>query len=299
MVIALIILALVVLILCIQLIRYERELRRMAQFLESRDSSGNTSPTINVHSRSMTRLARAIHTEIEDSRAERLKSQQHQRRLQAGLVHLSHDIRTPLAGAQGYIQLMDDEANQAERIRYLQAVTRRLNDLNHLLEQLFMFSQVSEPEYQLELEQVDATACLSDALLSFYPQFQEKGIEPVVTLDDERCIVVTDREALSRIMRNLLANALRHGSGAIAIYQQGNAFTFTNSVESTDELDVERIFDRFYKSDATRSGEGSGLGLAIVKLLAEATGASVRAEIVDNTIHFVVSLATAPTLERQ
>lgn len=291
MIILVVILALVLVVVLMQLIRYEKELRHMAQFLRTRSRASNTTLKVQLHTRGSRELAQAINAELDDSRIEQAEIARQQKNFQAGLTHLSHDIRTPLTGARGYVQLIEHETDEAIRSRYLTSVVRRLDDLRHMLDQLFMFTQVVDPDHDLELEDVDANEVLSEVLLFLFPQFQDRGIEPTIKLDEEGR-VCADKEALARIMGNLVVNALHHGVGDVAIEQQGTKYIFSNKVADPQNLDLERMFDRFYKSEETRGAQGGGLGLAIVKQLVEAMGATVSARLEGTMLYVELRLKT-------
>ena len=97
--------------------------------------------------------------------------------------------------------------------------------------------------------------------------------------DDAGATVTGDAPALTRIVENLVVNALRHGSGAPEIRQEGRALTFGNAFEHPETLDPSRLFERFYQADASRKASGSGLGLATASKLAEAMGMRLSAAL--------------------
>lgn len=293
MLVALVVLILVAIILLIQLIRYEKELRRMARFLSSRDEESNITLKAKLFSKGTKELVCAINEEFENRHAESREIKKQQGQLQMSLAHFSHDIRTPLTGARGYVQLLEKETDPQMQAHYYQAVLRRLNDLNHMLDQLFAFTQAYDPEYQPELKKIDAQEILSETLLSFYPEFQKRNIEPQVELQGENYLVYADAEALTRIIRNLVANALNHGAGTFSVIQCGDSFVFSNSIDSQEQIEQERLFERFYKADNTRNTQGSGLGLAIVAQLASAIGAQVSANIENQELSINLKLNPA------
>ena len=92
-------------------------------------------------------------------------------------------------------------------------------------------------------------------------------------LDDE-AVVQADAEALSRIFRNLTANALRHGAAAPVIEQRGGCVTFANLVADPAAIDIDRLFERFYRGAGS---EGFGIGLALAQALVTAQGGTLRA----------------------
>lgn len=292
MTVAAIILGLLLVVALVQIIRYEKELRRVAQFLRLRQRASNTSCKTQLHTRGFHDAMNAINEELSDRQDERIETARQQKELQMGLTHLSHDIRTPLTGARGYVQLMEIEEDAAKRAHYHAAVVRRLDDLKDMLDQLFLFTQVIDPEYVIVREQIDANRVLSDTLLSMYPLFAEVEVEPQLILEQEECVVLADEDALKRIFGNLTTNALRHGVGVFSVEQRGNTYTFSNEVADPSSIDVDRLFDRFYKADATRGGEGGGLGLAIVSQLAQSISAPLKAEVKGNALQITITFAT-------
>lgn len=273
-------------------LRYERELRRMARFLDQREPAGSTRMTTGVRTRGMLSLARGVNAELRELQDERIAAQQGRQAFQTGLTCLSHDIRTPLAGAQGYLQLVDGEEDPAEKARFLSAAAHRLGDVRALLDDLFSFAQVHDPSFEVVCEPMKPADVVGDVLMGLYPQFRERGWEPSVTLDDE-ALALADAEALARIVRNLAANALRHGAAAPVVVQRGARISVENRVENPDALDVDRLFERFYQGEGSRSSAGAGLGLAIVAQLAAAMGATVAAALEGDRLRIEVALREA------
>lgn len=270
-------------------LRYERELRRMARFLDQREPAGSARMTTGVRTRGMLSLARGVNAELRELQDERIAAQQGRQAFQTGLTCLSHDIRTPLAGAQGYLQLVDGEEDPAEKARFLSAAAHRLGDVRALLDDLFSFAQVHDPSFEVVCEPMKPADVVGDVLMGLYPQFRERGWEPSVTLDDE-ALALADAEALARIVRNLAANALRHGAAAPIVVQRGARISVENRVANPDALDVDRLFERFYQGEGSRSSGGAGLGLAIVAQLAAAMDATATAVLEGDRLRIEVAL---------
>ena len=275
---------------CIVALRYERELRRMARFLDQREPAGSARMTTGVRTRGMLSLARGVNAELCELQDERIAAQHGRQAFQTGLACLSHDIRTPLAGAQGYLQLVEGEEDPAEKARFLSAAAHRLGDVRALLDDLFSFAQVHDPSFEVVCEPMKPADVVGDVLMGLYPQFRERGWEPSVTLDDE-ALALADAEALARIVRNLVANALRHGAAAPVIVQRGMLVSVENRVDNPEALDVDRLFERFYQGEASRSSVGAGLGLAIVDQLAAAMGGSATAVLEGDRLRIEVALS--------
>ena len=265
--------------LTVQLVRSELQLRAIAKFLVNRESASNARVAVFVRTRGFLQLAQAVNRQIDRHQGERIAAEEGKRDLRRGLTYLAHDIRTPLAGAQGYAQLLAAEQDEAQRKRYLDVVTRRLVDVEGLLDQLYAYAQAQDPDHRLECEPVDANQVLVEALASLYGQFKERGWEPMIQLPEEPFVVDSNADALARIFRNLVVNALRYGCEPPRIVQEGRTIVFANRVADPDGVDAERLFERFYQGDAARGGGGSGLGLAIVAQLARALRVDVSARL--------------------
>lgn len=267
----------------------ERQMRALADALAVRGRDLRR-----VRLRLPTRAARALAREanglIDEVDAARLEAAEERRELQRNLATFSHDVRTPLAGAQGYLQLYAVAESDEERSECVAAAIERLGVMRVLVDQLFEYAKAVSDDRELAREPVDVADVLGECLAELYPSFVERGWAPEVAAD-EAVEVLADREALTRIVENVLGNCLRHGSGAPRIELRGEngfALSISNEAEGLETLDASRLFERFYRGDAARSTGGSGLGLSIAADLARAMGMSLEATVADG--RFTVTL---------
>ena len=265
---------------------YAPELRRFSQLLSARRDGGasaNARITVGSHSPGVTELAEAINGELDRTMRAQIDGMRAQRDFQRDLSALSHDIRTPLTGAKGYLQLAADETDPEPKLRRIDAAVERIDRTSELLDALFSYTKASDPDLALDIEPVELREVVEQCLLGHYPDFERLGWEPVITGADAPCIVDADRQALGRIVENLVTNALRYGSGApglrIAAAPEEPVLTVSNPIDQPGEIDAEHLFDRFYRADSARRGGGSGLGLATSAKLAEAMGMSLEAKV--------------------
>lgn len=217
-----------------------------------------------------------------------------EKQLKQNITGLAHDIRTPLTGAAGYLQLARECQEKERQEHYLETAEDRLGELGDMLEELFLYTKLSSAEYQLNLGEIQVLPLLSDCLLGFYRQFEERGISPEVQFESECIWFLADEEALRRIFHNLIQNALLHGGGGIIIRQKDCCLIFENPIAEGSRPDPEQIFERFYKADQARRKGSSGLGLFIVKELAERMGGSVRAQLEGAWLRIELKLVTPP-----
>lgn len=261
---------------------YATELERVTAFLRTRDPYSNARMTAGAPVPGMHSLAEALNNSLEEVSLERIEAQRERDEFQRDLSALSHDIRTPLTGAKGYLQLARDEVDDAVRARHLDAAAARIDSTTELLDALFAYTKSTDPDLSLMPEVVEVEAAIEHALLTHYPEFEARGWEPRVSCAKDTTILA-DRDALARIFDNLIVNALRHGADAPCVSTRSENETtrieFANAVVSGAQIDADRLFDRFYQADAARSSSGSGLGLAIAANLARAMGMEISARI--------------------
>nr|WP_240539247.1 HAMP domain-containing sensor histidine kinase [Bifidobacterium sp. SO1] len=283
---------------------YEREMRRMARFLRDRPAGSNARLNVELPSGASRELAREINVQLDAIQGERIAAMAKTQEFQRDLSSLAHDVRTPLMGAQGHIQLAMTKDLSADDGRHLTVALQRLDDMRGLLDQLFAYARANDPDRTLDLEPVAVQPLVAEVLVGHYPEFEERGWEPTVDFDDERFTLEADRTALRRIVDNLVTNALRHGSGAPVITQRGDAVSFSNpiSAEAAAGIDAAKLFDRFYQADDSRGTHGSGLGLAVAQSLARAMHLHLAARIDRDpdtrTSGIVIVLEPAPGIMR-
>ena len=127
------------------------------------------------------------------------------------------------------------------------------------------------------------------ALAEFYPQLEAAGIVPDLRFDREDMAAWGNPEALGRVYRNLIANALRHGGGGLTVSGRDGEICFSNELLPGPRPDLEHLFDRFYQSSPARAKGGAGLGLSIVRKLMERMGGQASARITGDTLEIKLS----------
>lgn len=281
---------------------YTLELRRMARFLRERDPRSNGRLTTGAPTPGLTDLADAVNAQLDRADSVRIDDLRHRQEFQRDLSALSHDIRTPLTGAKGYLQLAAADEDPAVRARHLAAATERIDGTAALLDQLFSYTKASDPDLALDMGPIAIRPLLEQVLLGHYPEFEQRGWEPSVDFEDDACTTEADREALTRIFENLVANALRYGSDALRVEQQVARderrahLVFSNRVEDPAHIDEQRLFERFYQADSTRGGCGAGLGLSTAAKLAEVMGMEISAHMEGDVLSIELELSPVSAL---
>jgi signal transduction histidine kinase len=226
---------------------------------------------------------------------EQLKATDRTRRQQ--VTSVSHDLRTPLASMQGYIEtlLIKDQSLTAEQRReYLEIARRHGVQLGKLVGELFELSKL-ETQVEPTLEAFSLAELLQDVGLEFQLLAREKGINLRVVTEPANSMVYADIALIQRVLENLLKNAIHYtpanGSVRITLVPNGDAIgvTVADTGSGIPENELPYIFDRCFraKREDGREDAGAGLGLAIVKRILDLHGSKIVVEsVVDSGTSF-------------
>ena len=235
----------------------------------------NTLLSLPCRDKELRRLASSLNEELRLLRKERLRYQQGDRELKEAVVNVSHDLRTPLTALSGYVELLKGEALSPAGQRYLSQIEDRAQAMQAMTEELFRYSLAAE-ETALTLEPVDLRAAVEEALLSFYGAFQQKGVVPQLSLPQGPVTRQLDKAALSRVLGNILTNALKYSPGELAVaLSPAGVLTFSNPAPGLDPVSAGRLFHRFYTVES--SGQSTGRGLSIARELTQRLGGTISA----------------------
>lgn len=208
-------------------------------------------------------------------------------------TNLSHDIRTPLTSLDGYFQLMEACENVEEQRRYLNIIHERIQSLNEMLEELFMFTKLKNESYRLELTSCCINRILKETVFSYYDDWVRREIQPDIQITEEQLYIDGNKQGLSRIIQNVIKNGLDHGEKKIRIVlkreQNRAVLRISNQVTASEQIDIEHVFDRFYKADAARSKTSTGLGLSIAREFVRRMNGEIGAKIEEN--EFIVEMS--------
>ncbi len=236
----------------------------------------NTLIDISSGDRHMRRLASAINVQLRQLRAQRHRFRQGDTELKNAVTNISHDLRTPLTAICGYLDLLEQEEQSETVRRYLGIIRNRAEMLTQLTEELFRYSVIVSSEESGEKEPVSVGSVLEESIAAFYTALKERGIVPNIQLPQNKVIRTLDRAALARVFSNLLHNAISYSDGDLDItLSEAGEITFANTASGLNEVQIGRLFDRFYTVEAAR--KSTGLGLAIARTLMEQLGGTISA----------------------
>ncbi|ARK24435.1 two-component sensor histidine kinase [Sporosarcina sp. P37] len=199
------------------------------------------------------------------------------------LASVSHELSTPLTYLIGYLKVaMREELSDGKRNHYLQIIAEESNRMKDLVKDLMELAKMDEVTFTVTRSQFSAQEFIEDMNRLMAPSFDMKKIRLVMSCKEDFQLVA-DRIRLEQIVLNLLDNALKYSDEqttvTLEIYQeqQQTVLSVTDEGMGIPSNEIDRIFDKLYRVEKSRSRAfgGSGLGLAIVKELVEAHGGTI------------------------
>lgn len=259
------------------------------EFSEKLKDNTNTLISISTNDRALKELANNLNIQLKDLQKQRHRFQQGDLELKSAVTNISHDLRTPLTAISGYLDLLDNTEKSETVERYLEVIRNRTETLKQLTEELFSYSVITSPEYDNSLELVVVNGVLEESVLGFYAALQEQNITPNISITENRVIRKVNRTALSRIFSNLINNAIKYSDGDLNIaLTDAGEITFSNTASDLSEIDVERLFDRFYTVENAR--KSTGLGLSISRILIEQMNGTISAKYENGKLNICIQL---------
>lgn len=261
--------------------RQVKDICRQLRFLQECDS--NMLITTEMKKGHIGELAELLNTLLKERKKERADYQKKEQMIADIYTNLSHDIRTPLTSLDGYFQLLEETQEENDRKRYIQIIQERIESLKEMLEELFTYTKLQNGTYELKLEPQNVGQILKETVFSYYDDWAEQEISPQFEITEEPVWIRGNKQALRRTIQNIIKNGLDHGNKEIRIQLSRNEkqmeLVFQNKIEPGEQIDISRVFERFYKADKARSKSSTGLGLSIAKGFVEKMHGEIAAEI--------------------
>jgi len=194
------------------------------------------------------------------------------------IANVSHDLRTPLAIMQGYVetlQIKKGNLSEQQEADYMNIINKSTNQLTQLVSQLFEYSKLESKQVQPNKEPFAITDLIHDIQANYQIIVKEKNIQLVVEIKNNTPLVFADIGLVERVIQNLLENAIKFtpNNGLITIITDYDGKDVTIKIKDSgtgiSEEDQKHIFERFRQTDTKQKKSGIGLGLAIVKKIIE------------------------------
>lgn len=293
------ILILIIVILSFRLYLYRRQLssiRKQVEFI--RENETNMELSITIHQKEWNSLIVSLNKLLKDIKRCKYVTLNQENLFKQTITSVSHDLRTPLTSASGYIQMLYkgglDEEKQKE---YIQIIQNRINSVTVMLNQLFEYTRLESNVYELDYEKIDINGIVCDTISMFYDELVQNKIEPDIQIEEGPVWVFGDSLAWIRIIENIISNAIKYGENWIGILLQKENneiyLRISNRTSTIEQKDVEYIFERFYTTDLSKTKKSTGLGLAIAKEFVLRLGGTIEAELNDDIFAINIRMKSA------
>lgn len=254
-----------------------RSIGKQLDIILSQDSS----ELVHAENGSLSKLIGKINELLKEMQRSRMYYRKKSHHLEQMMTNISHDLRTPMTSAMGYLNLViHSDLPEAEKEKELRIVEQRLIRLEELIDSFFEFSKMISSDQKPQTEPVNLTEVLQESLANYFDDFCGQEREVIFRCDWSRLMIESNRNMLLRVFDNLVGNAYKHGTGnlVVTVTQTENiCLCFENELH-VQEIDTSAIFDEFYTTDISRTKGNTGLGLAIAKEFTRLLGGTISAE---------------------
>lgn len=223
---------------------------------------------------------------LKESAEEKLESEKENRIL---VSNISHDLKTPITAIKGYVEgIMDGVADTPEKMdKYIRTIYSKANDMDRLINELTIYSQIDTNRIPYNFNKINVADYFDDCVeeLGLELEAQNIGLSYFDYADDG-VMIIADPEQLKRVIDNIISNSVKymdkeHGLINIRIKDVGDfiQIEIEDNGKGIAQKDLPYIFDRFYRTDASRNSAigGSGIGLSIVRKIVEDHGGKIWA----------------------
>ncbi len=239
------------------------------------------------HGENLNSIGDGLANAVED----RMKSERFKTEL---ITNVSHDIKTPLTSIINYVDLLEKENIQDEKVQeYLEVLDRQSARLKKLLEDLMEASKASTGNLSVNMEELEAGVFLTQTVGEFEEKVKVAGLELVIKKPEEPVYIKADGRHFWRVIDNLMNNVAKYAQPDTRVYinleadEKRAIVTFRNTSRYALNISSEELMERFVRGDESRNTEGSGLGLSIAQSLMELMGGTFDL-IVDGDLFKVV-----------
>jgi signal transduction histidine kinase len=271
------------------------DIKKMTKQLEEIIENFGTNEVVrtNTHNKNLARFAAKINQLIHLFKQDQQHNHTREMNLKREITNISHDLRTPLTSIKGFSELLSNPSlSEAEKDEYLAVVQKKIDNLTNVVDLFYELSQLDSLDKKMVMEKNFLDQIVVEAMLTFYGEFEKKQLQVQI---DEHAVspILADKKATDRIVANIIQNALAYSKSTVTIdlIEDNEYFRLrvTNDVETFNVAELQRIFDRTFRMDSSRTGEQLGLGLHIVQQLIEKQGGNAVADVTGDEFILEVS----------
>lgn len=238
---------------------------------------------------------------LRDSAEEKIQNDKESREL---ISNISHDLKTPMTAIKGYVEgIMDGIADTPEKMdRYVRTIYNKTVDMDKLINELTLYSKIDANKIPYNFNKINVAQYFEDCVSELKVELDSRNIElGYFNYADKSSVIIADTEQLKRVINNIISNSVKYMSSdrkgiiniRISDVDDFVQFEIEDNGKGIAQKDVQYIFDRFYRTDASRNSAqgGSGIGLSIVKKIISDHGGQIWATSKEGTgtvMHFVL-----------
>lgn len=237
---------------------------------------------------------------LKESAEEKLEHEKQNREL---ISNISHDLKTPITAIKGYVEgIMDGVADTPEKMdKYIKTIYNKANDMDRLINELTVYSGIDNNRIPYNFHRINVADYFGDCVEEVGMDLEQRGISlNYSNLAQPDTIVIADPEQMKKVINNIISNSIKYmdkSKGTIDIRILDELDSIRVEIEDNGkgiaQKDLSKIFERFYRTDASRNSAqgGSGIGLSIVKKIIEDHGGYIWAtskEGEGTCMHFVL-----------
>lgn len=274
----------IVLILCVKIHTLKVSMEEIrVQLADWLKTDTNTLISISSSDRQIRLLTSDLNRQLRQLRRQRRQYLDGDRELKDAVMNISHDLRTPLTAICGYLDLLRDEEKSEKVTHYVMAIQNRAEVLKQLTEELFRYSIIMSAQEPMRLEPLCVNDILEQSVVSFYATLTKRGITPQIDITEKKIMRTLNRTAFLRVLGNILNNAVKYSDGDLhVLLSETGEIIFSNTAKNLNDVQVGKLFNRFFSVETARNS--TGVGLAIAKTLVEQMQGTITAQYYDNVL---------------
>ncbi len=273
------ILIIIILFLLIKIFLMKKEMKRITS--EMKDNPDNNQVSVDFVDGDLQKLIVQINNLYESVMKIKVEGKEDEKKIRESISMIAHDMRTPLTSIIGYLQVAERLDDAGEKNENIEIALERARYLNKLVNDFFELSLIESGQVNVQMEKVNLSEIICEEILSESPEIDRKGIEPVFEQAEENIYVYADKKKLERVIQNLISNAVKYSVKKLEFVigiEEAPVITLRIITDATESINTDKIFDRFYQQDSSRTKGGAGLGLYICKSFVEMMYGSISAK---------------------
>lgn len=277
-----------------KLIITKKQIRNFTKQTKTLKNSDYKKPiTLESFDEDIVELANALNDHINLQKDIYEKYLENERKLKKIISGISHDFRTPLTAANGYLQMIEKSKQlSGVEYEYLKIAIQKTNYLKTLSDDFFELALMESGKDNIESESVNITRLMTECVLGHYYRIESEKLGVDIDIPEKPVFIIGNSHILNRIFENLLSNAIKYAQNKISVKitteNEIAEIIVSNDVYDKNSIDISSVFNPFYRGDI-RTKEGSGIGLFVVKNLSDKLGITIKADF-DSNDYFVITL---------